>query len=422
MILYIQIVLKLCLNHGGYVKAKIGKELLVKIKPKDKPYEIYDTELKGFTLRVQPAGGLTYLVRYRWDGKQTRIVVGKHPINTPAQAREEARRVLAGLLHNISPVAEKPNKKVYTLESFICEEYEPWVELDQKNGKGTIKRLKACFKNQFSSPLTSISPFKFDIWRTERLKAGIKPSTINRDLTALKALLSKAVEWSFLTVNPLSKVKQSKIDSITNVRYLCELEEKRLMTALDDRETKIRAERTNANAWRAERGYPLFPNLNTTAFADHLKPMVLISINTGIRWGELASLTWKDSIDIQRAMLTVNGNSAKSGKTLHVPLNKIALATLKGWQKQSNSTLVFPGREDNVLDNVNKSWHAVMVAAGISNFRWHDLRHHFASKLVMSGVDLNTVRELLGHSDIKMTLRYAHLAPEHKAAAVAKLV
>jgi integrase len=142
-----------------------------------------------------------------------------------------------------------------------------------------------------------------------------------------------------------------------------------------------------------------------------------------MRRGELFALTWH-SVDLVAGRITVHGATAKSGTTRHVPLNAEALAVLRGWRDQApdGSGLVFPGKHGDALSNVRRSWEAVLRAAGITRFRWHDLRHTFASKLVMAGVDLNTVRELLGHSDYKMTQRYAHLAPEHKAAAVAKLI
>jgi integrase len=122
--------------------------------------------------------------------------------------------------------------------------------------------------------------------------------------------------------------------------------------------------------------------------------------------------------------VSVTGDIAKSCKTRHVPLNILALQCLNDWRINGNDTgLIFPNPQTGVqFDNVKKAWAGILKAAEIKEFRWHDMRHHFASKLVMAGVDLNTVRELLGHADIKMTLRYAHLAPEHKAKAVARLV
>jgi len=151
--------------------------------------------------------------------------------------------------------------------------------------------------------------------------------------------------------------------------------------------------------------------------------MVLISLNTGLRQGELFNLKW-ENINFERATLTVTANNAKSGKTRHVPINSTTLQILKNWRMQvQQNKFVFSSKKTGMsFNNVNKAWRSILESAEIENFRWHDMRHHFASKLVMANVDLNTVRELLGHADIKMTLRYAHLAPEHKANAVEKLV
>lgn len=416
------------------MKAKIGVELLRSklVKPQDKKIEIYDTDLKGFGLIVYPdvvksdgqvtPGSKIYIARYRLsNGKQTMARIGRHTLFTPSQARDEAEKILRKAKEGTDPSKEKKTTAPHTFKSFLDDEYSPWAEVHRKDGKATVKRLKSRFSDFFDLALMEINPLIVEKWRTGRLNDSKQPATCNRDLTALKAFISKAVEWDHLESNTLTKVKPLKVDCVAKVRFLSDEEEQRLMKALDDREETARVERTTANIWRKDRGYPLFQDLNAVTYLDHLKPMVLISLNTGVRWGELTNLMW-NSVDLKKALITVIGDKAKSGKTRHIPLNSIALNALKEWKKQSNGIVVFPGKDGNALDNVNKSWHSVLKTAQIENFRWHDMRHHFASWLVMAGVDLNTVRELLGHSDLKMTLRYAHLAPEHKAAAVSLLV
>jgi integrase len=242
---------------------------------------------------------------------------------------------------------------------------------------------------------------------------------VRRDVASLKAAFNRAVDWELITASPIGKVKRPKIDQNPKVRFLTDDEEARLRVVLDDREERMRAERDSANEWRRSRGYPSLPNLRQLPYCDHIKPMVLLSLNTGMRRGEVLDLTW-EHIDLTNRMITVPAWASKSSQTRHIPMNKETLHCLSHWKEmnRTDQKLIFENHLGERFGQIKTAWAGILKQAGITDFRWHDLRHHFASKLVMSGVDLNTVRELLGHSDYKMTLRYAHLAPQHKRRAV----
>lgn len=318
--------------------------------------------------------------------------------------------------------ARKPPIEVPTLEAFLDGDYATWARANQRAHVQNLARLKTAFKGLLSRKLDAVMALDIERWRGGQVDRGLSHETINRDISSIKACLNRAVDWEVLDRNPLEKVKKARTDDRIKVRYLNEVEENRLRTALDAREERRRSERDSANAWRKSREHELLPDLRDVAFTDHLKPLVLLSINTGARRGELFDLCW-ENVDIERRILTVSGATAKSKRTRHIPLNKEATVVLASWRKQTGRRegLLFVNDDGNRFDRVNTSWRRLLKNAAITDFRWHDMRHHFASKLVMGGVDLNTVRELLGHSDYSMTLRYAHLAPEHKLKAVAVL-
>jgi integrase len=282
--------------------------------------------------------------------------------------------------------------------------------------------MVASFPDFKNKQLHEITPWLVEKWRSQRLKSDIKPSTINRELTDLKSCFQKAVEWKILKSHPIKEVKLSRVDNNAAPRYLSDTEETKLMEAIDTREQELVQARNNGNAWRKQRNYKLLPDLSQLPYADHLKPMFLLSLNTGMRRGEVFHLQWSQ-VDLEAKRVTVSGSTAKSGKTRHIPLNQTAVTVLRQWQEQCPTEQVYVFENDgNPFNNVSKAWNTVFTNSGIPHFRWHDIRHTFASRLVMAGVDLNTVRELLGHSNYEMTLRYAHLAPEHKANAVERLV
>lgn len=397
------------------MKAVISARLLAsgKANPGPKPFEIWDRDLRGFILRVQPSGTRSFLVQL---GRGRRVTLGSLGHLTPAQARELAEKVLGNLAHNRPPLAGLDQNEQSSLGAFVESKYAPWVQANRpRTAEYTVDRLKRCFGTWYQKGLCEITPELIEEWKIERFRLGRRPTTVLRDIATLSSVLSRAVKMGKLKDNPIRLVDKPRIDRRPQVRYLTAEEEGRLRTVLAERDNEGKTERTSANAWRRERGKECLPEL--VHFADHLTPAVILSINTGIRRGELLSLKWMD-IDTHQKLLTIHGSSAKTGDTRHVPLNSEALQVIENWREQSqDGDRVFP-----IATSFKSAWAGLLKRARIARFRWHDLRHHFASRLAQAGIPLNTVRELLGHGSLAMTLRYAHLAPDQKRDAVAKLL
>ncbi|WP_018862278.1 site-specific integrase [Thioalkalivibrio sp. ALJ3] len=396
------------------MKKKITKSLLNTFSSESE-VDIYDTDLPGFILRFRPNGRHSYRAQY---ARGRAITIGSSAHLTPAQAREEATRILSEAALGKDPRSKKLRSDVMTFGHFIRETYGPWLVARNRTGQATVKRLSSVFGTLWDRQLSSISIHDIEKIREQRLREGKKASTINRELNDLKAALRRAEEWQYLEHYPIPTLKALRTDNNREPRYLGEAEEKRLRLALEERDELARRKRSSMNLWRRERRKPEKTEISPNRPPDHLTPLVLLALNTGLRRGELLQLRW-NNVDLDRNILTVDGANAKSAMTRHVPLNAEASRVFSSWAGRGKpSPYVFPGSDGQPMKDLKSSWKRLKNRAGLPDIRFHDLRHTFASKLVMHAVDLNTVRELLGHSDIKQTLRYAHLAPKQKAAAV----
>ena len=206
----------------------------------------------------------------------------------------------------------------------------------------------------------------------------IKPATVNRELALLKHMFTKAIEWGKLRDNPAKKVKLLK-GEVRRVRYLMPEEVQSLLSNC----------------------------------ADHLRPIVTVALNTGMRKSELLGLMW-NQVNFEQGIITLT--ETKNNERRDIPMNETVKAKLKEIERKGDH--VFYDGDGRTFRNVRKSFDTAVRKSKIEDFRFHDLRHTFASNLVMEGVDIMTVKELMGHKDLTMTLRYSHLAPNHKTRAV----
>lgn len=302
----------------------------------DKPIEIYDERERGLVLRARPSGHMSFW--FYLDRGHRKIKIGEWPLWSVAQAREKA----AKLRDNPDPLSI-PQESA-TLAEFVRDQYRPWYVARHKDKR--LHNLSMILREFGEDRLTEITTAAVDDWRTERLRQGRQPSTINRQVHALQGCLSHAVERGLLPENPLFKLKALRVEQDHRVRYLDEDEERRLRASLLARSNEPRG--------------------------DYLSAMVLLTMNTGLRQGELFSLTW-DNVAEDR--ITVRANTAKGYKTRHIPPNKEARAVLERWRPDNADGFVFKSANGERFDNVKRSWRSLMHDARITDFRFHDLRH-----------------------------------------------
>jgi integrase len=323
-----------------------------------------------------PVGSGVWWVQYFVDGRRRREKVGgrQAAVQRYQQRKTEVREGrLPTPLRNVAfdtfvndyLAGEKRRLRAYS-------EYE-------RHGRVWIERFG-------SRPLRSIIPLDVQGWATRR-REEVEPATVNRELSFLRRVFNVALANELVERNPVRSVKLFREPS-GRVRYLSEAEETKLKSEVD------------AVRWR----------------------LIAFAVNTGLRQAEQFHLKW-EHVNFRSRVLTVP--RSKHGGARHVPLNDTAMAVLRALPSRFKGGFVFPSRTGKTPINATnfrqRVFNPAVVEAGIENFRWHDLRHTFASRLAMAGVDLNTIRELMGHKTLAMTLRYSHLSPNHLHNAVKQL-
>ncbi|MGO0308716.1 tyrosine-type recombinase/integrase [Endozoicomonas acroporae] len=401
------------------LKRKITETVIKNMTSGDR---VYDTDIPGF-MAEKKKRGVVFNLRYRINGKRNMIKIGDYGALTVAQAREQAKVFAGDAARGIDPAEHKKKlreaakaKPAATLRSFLHTEFLEVTPV--KTAADIIPRVTRHFKEFLDKPLSEITPWQLEKWK--RAFKG-KASSCNRELTALRGVFSKAVNAGLLNDSPMPKVKKMKEDKNLKIRFLSSDEESKLFAAIEQRQEQQKLKRQSKIEWCIERRYEPPAPLNDQ-FTDHIKPIVILAINTGLRRGELFNLQAKD-IDLHARILTVVGEGAKSGQTRHIPLNEKAFRTLVSWMNHIQpSTYVFPSpKTGKRLDNIASSWDKIRELSNLPDIRLHDLRHTFGTRLAHAGIDLVTIKELMGHEDLETTARYLHTNDQRKMSAVTKL-
>lgn len=391
----------------GERTARITKRLADASVAEASRYTIWDTELRGFGLRVSPSGSKSYVCRYRTAGGRAgtlrQLTLGRHGALTPDEARALARKTLSAVAHGVDPAAEKDEERSgLTLRGLVDSYLAEYVE---KKLKGSTAAFYAWTLNKHVLPRLGSRPLsglkQVDFARLH-LAMAASPYQANRTLTILGSLYSWAgrhgiVAKGFSPVRDIERYREHRRE-----RFLSIAELEALGATLRAAETVgLPAEpRTDKRAPKREVRIVIPP---------HAAAAIRLLLFTGARRLEILRLHWSE-VDFDRGALHLA--DSKTGRKT-ILLNAPALAVLASLPRIEGNPFVIVGTKAGApLVDINKPWEAVRKHAGLEGFRLHDLRHTFASFGASANLGLPVIGKLLGHTQASTTARYSHLADD----------
>ncbi|MCP3870031.1 MAG: site-specific integrase, partial [Gammaproteobacteria bacterium] len=325
------------------------------------------------------------------DNKRQNYRFGSTSQYNASEAKDEARKLLNSIAGGADPVAEKQAAKAFkkasesrTLSKYLNGAY--WDEhlSARKSGQATKDRITASYEPFLDTDMAKLTPAMLNKHRTDRRNTGIKPQTLNRERVAIHALFVQAIKDKLITSNPADAEHHEKLKEVDakRVRYL---------GMKDEHENHPSGERERFTA-----------ALESTP--AQTQAIVGLCMETGMRRNEIFTLKW-DAVSLKNRTVTVHAHFAKADKRRDIGLNDKATAILTKWKRgQGNVTrldgLVFPSHTGKQLTTIRTTWNTLTRNAQVEDFKFHDIRHDVASRLVMAGVSLYEVAAILGHSDV----------------------
>ena len=372
---------------AGKKRMRLTDAGIARLRPREREYTVWDTRTPGLGVRVRPSGGTSFVLLRKTDGRSTRLSLGAVTSRSVEAARRQCHTLMA------EPGAEhltKRTKEVPLFRDFVAE---PWKTSHFPRYKpSTRKGVNSALGSQLlpafgATPLDRIT--RNQVLRWIDVYSRTASGGANYTLRILRQILEFAIARGHISINPARDVPMNRRTALT--RYLSRDELRRLHRALD------RHVRTGTRVARQ---------------ADIIRLLLL----TGCRRGEILALRWNE-VDGD----TIALKDAKTGPR-KVYLNAQARRIMER-QPRGQSAFVFPSvrNPERPYRPHLPLWNRVRTEAGIEDVRLHDLRHTMASHAVMNGVPVPVVSRLLGHSNVRMTLRYAHLADKDIEAAAERV-